>query len=124
MFEWTLIRFLHVLAIGFFVGGQLMLAAVVVPALRGQDRELMRAAAKRFGVASLVALAVIIATGVAMASEYERWNDPDLHTKLALLALVFVLAGLHVVIPYTRLISVTVLLTSVAIVWFGVELAH
>jgi hypothetical protein len=59
-----------------------------------------------------------------MASEFDRWSDPDLHTKLGLLALVFVLAGLHVVTPYTRLISVTVLLTSVAIVWFGLELAH
>ena len=124
MFEWTLIRFLHVLAIGFFVGGQLMLAAVVVPALRGQDPELMRGAAKRFGAASLVALGVIIATGVAMASEFERWSDPDLQAKLALLVLVFVLAGLHVVTPYTRAISIAVLLTSVAIVWFGVELAH
>jgi len=124
MFEWTLIRFLHVLAMGFFVGGQIMLAAVVVPALRGQDRELMRGAAKRFGVATLIALAVIVATGIAMASEFHRWDAPELQTKLALLVLVFVLAGLHVVTPYTRLISIAVLLTSIAIVWFGVELAH
>jgi putative copper export protein len=124
MFEWTLIRFLHVVAIGFFVGGQLMLATVVVPALRGQDRQLMRGAAKRFGIASLAALAVIIATGVAMASEFDRWGEPELQAKLALLVLVFVLAGLHVVTPYTRLISVAVLVTSIAIVWFGVDLAH
>ena len=42
---------------------------------------------------------MIIATGVAMASEFERWSDPDLQAKLALLVLVFVLAGLHVVTP-------------------------
>ena len=124
MFEWTLIRFLHLLAMGLFVGGQLMLATVVAPALRGQDREVMRGAAKRFGVASLAALVVLIATGIAMASEYDRWSEPELQAKLALLVLVFVLAGLHVVTPYTRAISIAVLLTSVAIVWFGVELAH
>ena len=124
MFEWTLIRFLHLLAMGLFVGGQLMLATVVAPALRGQDREVMRGAAKRFGVASLAALVVLIATGIAMASEYDRWSEPELQAKLALLVLVFVLAGLHVVTPYTRVISIAVLLTSVAIVWFGVELAH
>jgi putative copper export protein len=124
MFEWTLIRFLHLLAMGLFVGGQLMLATVVAPALRGQHREVMRGAAKRFGVASLAALVVLIATGIAMASEYDRWSEPELQAKLALLVLVFVLAGLHVVTPYTRVISIAVLLTSVAIVWFGVELAH
>lgn len=101
-----------------------MLAAVIVPALRGQDRELIRDAAKRFGVASLVALGVIVATGMAMASEYDRWSAPELQAKIGLLVLVFVLVGLHVVTPYTRLISIAVLLTSVAIVWFGVELAH
>jgi putative copper export protein len=124
MFEWTLIRFLHLLAIGFFVGGQIMLATVVVPALRGQDRELMRDAAKRFGIASLVALAVIIATGAAMASEFSRWSEPELQAKLGLLVLVFVLAGLHVVTPYTRLISLSVVVTSLVIFWLGVDLTH
>jgi len=122
--EWTLIRFLHLLAIAFFVGGQLVLAVVVVPALRGQDRELMRDAAKRFGIGSAVALAVIIATGAALASHLQRWSDPTLHAKLGLLVLVFVLTGLHTVTPYARAISLAVLATSVFIFWLGVELAH
>jgi uncharacterized membrane protein len=124
MDTWTLMRFLHVLGIGFFVGGQVMLAVVVVPALRGQDRELMRSAAKRFGVASVVALVVIIASGSAMASKFDRWSDSTLHWKLALLALVLVLTGLHAVTPYRRALSLAVLATSLAIVWLGVDLAH
>jgi uncharacterized membrane protein len=124
MDEWTLIRFLHLLGIGFFVGGQIMLATVVVPALRDQDRELMRAAARRFGVASVVALAVIVATGVAMASEFDRWGDSILGWKVGLLALVLVLTGLHAVTPYRRALSMAVLATSLVIVWLGVELAH
>jgi uncharacterized membrane protein len=31
---WTLIRFLHLLAMAFFVGGQLMLVVTVFPAVR------------------------------------------------------------------------------------------
>jgi putative copper export protein len=124
MAEWTLIRALHLLAIAFFVGGQLMLAAVVVPALRGQDRELMKDAARRFGIASVGALAVIIATGIAMASEFDRWSDGTLHWKLGLLALVLVLTGLHAVTPYRRALSLAVLGTSLVIVWLGVDLAH
>jgi hypothetical protein len=48
---WNGVRWLHLLAIAFFVGGQLMLAAVVVPVMRGaEDRARLLAAAKRFGV--------------------------------------------------------------------------
>ena len=74
MVLWTLVRFLHVLGIAFFVGGQLVLAAAVVPAVRRHgDAEAMKAAARRFGAGSLVALGVLIATGAAMAGHYRRW---------------------------------------------------
>lgn len=124
MDSWTVVLFFHLLGIAFFVGGQLMLAIVVAPALRGQDEALMRAAAKRFGIASVVALAVIVATGIAMASHYQLWEDSTLQAKIGLLVLVVVLAALHAVTPYTRAISITVLLTSIAIVWLGVDLMH
>jgi putative copper export protein len=122
--EWTAIRFLHLLGIALFVGGQLMLALVVTPALRGQDPALMRGAARRFGIASAVALVVIVASGAAMASHFDRWSDTTLHWKIGLLVLVFVLTGLHTRVPYTRAISYAVLATSLVIFWLGVALAH
>jgi putative copper export protein len=124
MDSWAVILFFHLLGIAFFVGGQLMLAIVVVPSLRGQDEALMRGAAKRFGIASVVALAVIVATGVAMASHYQLWDNSTLQAKLGLLVLVVVLAALHTVTPYTRAISITILLISIVIVWLGVDLMH
>jgi hypothetical protein len=101
-----------------------MLATVVTPALRGQDRALMRDAARRFGIGSAVALLVIIATGVAMASHFHLWGDGTLHAKIGLLVAVFVLTGLHTKTPYTRAISLATLALSVVIVFLGVELAH
>jgi hypothetical protein len=101
-----------------------MLAIVVVPALRGQDEALMRGAAKRFGIASVVALALIVATGIAMASHFQLWDNSTLQAKIGLLVLVLVLTALHTVTPYTRAISIVVLLTSIVIVWLGVDLMH
>ena len=80
-------RYLHLLAMALFVGGQLVLAVAVVPGLRGRDREGLRAVARRFGWASLGALAVLLVTGAWMASEYSRWDDGTLHVKLALVVL-------------------------------------
>jgi putative copper export protein len=121
---WELIRYFHLLGIALFVGGQLMLVLVVTPALRGQDPALMRGAARRFGIASAVALVVIVATGAAMASHFDRWSDSTLHWKIGLLILVFVLTGLHTRVPYTRAISYLVLALSLVIFWLGVTLVH
>ena len=74
---WTLIRYLHIVALAFFVGGQLMLVIAVVPAVRGEgnDAATLRGIVRRFGAGSAVALAVLVATGVAMASHLQRWQD-------------------------------------------------
>jgi putative copper export protein len=124
MHGWDVVIFLHVLGIAFFVGGQLMLVTVVTPALRGQDRALMREAAKRFGIGSAVALGVIIATGIALASHFHLWSDGKLQAKIGLLVAVFVLTALHTNTPYTRAISLATLALSIVIVFLGVELAH
>jgi uncharacterized membrane protein len=122
--SWAVIRFLHLLGVALFVGGQLMLVVVVTPVLRGEDAALMRGAARRFGIASAVALVVIVGTGAAMASHFDRWGDSTLHWKIGLLVLAFVLTGLHTKVPYTRAISYAVLVTSLVIFWLGVALAH
>ncbi len=120
-----MIRFLHVGALIFFVGGQLALALAVVPAMRRHGaHEAMRAIARRFGVASAVAIAVVIATGVAMASRYSLWGAPVLHAKLAVLVLVGVLMALHVATPETRAVSWATLAASLVVVWLGVRLTH
>lgn len=124
MDTWTAVRFLHLLGIAFFVGGQLMLVVVVTPALRGQDRAVMRTAAKRFGIGSAVALVVIIASGAAMASHFHRWGDSTLHWKIGLLVAVFILTGLHTKTPYTRALSLATLALSLVILFLGVALAH
>ncbi len=119
---WTVFRYLHVLAMATFVGGQLVLVAAVAPVLRGHPA--MRDIARRFGIASAVSLAVLIFTGSALAGEYERWADGTLQLKLGLLVLVGVLIGLHVVTPFRRALSAGILVTSLAIVWLGLQLAH
>ena len=118
----TLIRWLHLLAMAFFVGGQLMLAAIVVPVARGS--EAMRPVARRFGYGTLLALAVLIATGAAMASHFHLWQDGTLHVKLALVLLAGVLVLVHISRPSWRALDGAIFVVSLAIVWLGVVLAH
>jgi putative copper export protein len=120
---WTLIRFLHLVAIAFFVGGQLLLVVAVAPVLRN-DEATMRSVAKRFGLGSGVALAVVIATGAAMASHYGLWADDVLHAKLAVLVLVGVLTFVHITSTRTRAISIGLVVSSLVVVWLGVKLTY
>lgn len=121
---WEAIRWLHLLAMAFFVGGQLMLAAIVVPVLRGSDREALRTAARRFGWGSLLALAVLAATGSAMAGHFHDWPRGLLHVKLALVGLVILLVAVHMRRPQQHAFEGAIFLVSLAIVWIGVALAH
>jgi uncharacterized membrane protein len=109
----------------FFVGGQLFLAAAVVPVERqAPDRERLRAIARRFGYGTLVAIAVLIATGSMMAGHYGVWGSSTLHLKLALVALVGVLVVWHMRRPQMHALEGGTFLVSLAIVWLGVKLAH
>ena len=101
------------------------LVAAVVPAVgRGRNPEAMRAIARRFGWGSVVALGVLVATGAAMATEYDRWDDGTLQAKLALVILVGVLVAWHIRAPQLRALDGAIFVTSLAIVWLGIAIAH
>jgi uncharacterized membrane protein len=116
--------YLHLLAMAFFVGGQIFLAAAVVPALRGrEDREPIRAIARRFGYGSLVALAVLVVTGSVMASKWSFWSSGTLHLKLALVVLAIALVLLHLRRPQQHVYEAAIFVVSLVIVGLGVALA-
>jgi uncharacterized membrane protein len=116
--------YLHLLAMAYFVGGQLFLVAAVVPALRGaEDREPVRAIARRFGQGSLVALAVLVVTGSAMASDDDLWGSSTLHVKLALVLLAIALVLVHARRPQQHAYEGAIFVVSLVIVALGLTLA-
>ncbi len=125
MTDWNIVLAVHLVAMAFFVGGQLMLAGVLVPVMRGaEDRAPLRAAARRFGYGTLIAIAVLIATGVAMASHNHDWKSSTLQIKLGLVVLVVVLIYVHMRKPEWHVIDGAIFLVTLAIVWCGVVLAN
>ena len=70
---WLGVRWIHIVAMAFFVGGQLLLVAEVVPIERrepGNDR--LRAIGRRFGYWALVAIWVPPTIRAAMATGLGR----------------------------------------------------
>jgi uncharacterized membrane protein len=121
---WNGVLWVHLVAMAFFVGGQLMLATVVVPALRGaEDPGPLRAAARRFGVGTLIAIGLLIASGAAMATRYHRWGDSTLQVKLGLVVVVAVLILAHLRRPTLHVLDAAIFLVSLAIVWLGIVVA-
>ncbi|NLT06033.1 MAG: hypothetical protein GXY03_06955 [Solirubrobacterales bacterium] len=122
---WLAVRWLHVVAMAFFVGGQLLLAVAVVPVeRRSPDRARLRAIARRFGYGSLVAIAVLLVTGAALADRGARWGDSTLQIKLGLVVAVATLVFWHIRRPSLHALEGAVFLLSLAIVWLGLALAH
>ena len=145
------VRYLHLLAMAFFVGGQLMLGAIVVPVERSAgDRARMRVVARRFGYGTLAAglnddvhgqrggvptsgyMSLLFAShfetnqGRRIPSDPDgpRWGSGTLHVKLALVAAVGALILWHLRRPDLRALDGAIFLGSLAIVWLGVALAH
>jgi uncharacterized membrane protein len=138
---WNGVIWLHLVAMAFFVGGQLMLAGVVVPVLRraepddsraGQsgeaggraagrrEREPLRRAARRFGLGTVAAIVVLLITGAAMAGHFHKWGNSNLQVKLGLVALVAVLILAHLRRPAWHVLDAAIFLVSLAIVWLGI----
>jgi uncharacterized membrane protein len=121
----TFVRYLHLLAMAFFVGGQLVLVAAVVPSLRSEaDRDRLRAIARRFGWGTLAAIAILVVTGSALATHFNQWGDGVLHAKLALVAAVAALVIWHMRSPRLHALEGAIFIGSLAIAWLGVSLTH
>ena len=129
---WFVLRWLHLIAMAFFVGGQLFLAAIVVPAVRansaparlGVGDPTLRAVARRFGVGTLIALALLIATGVPMAFHDSLWGDHVFDAKLGLVVLIGLLIGAHMRRPRWHALEGLTFVASLAVVWIGLYLAN
>lgn len=99
--SWDTVRlFLHVLAATIWVGGQLVLAALV-PVLRRIGAEVPRAAARRFNWVAWTAFAVLIATGAwniaAVSGQvgHSSGYRVTLIVKLVVVAISGIAAALH-----------------------------
>lgn len=122
---WLAVSYLHLLALAFLAGGQLVLVAAVVPALgSGRHPDAMRAIARRFGWGSLGAIGVLLFTGAAMAEHFARWSDSQPQLKLGLVTLAGALVLWHIRAPQRRALDAAVFVASLVIVWLGVALAH
>jgi uncharacterized membrane protein len=118
-----LVLFIHVIAMAFFVGGQIMLAATIVPVERSNpDPARMKAIAQNFGWGSLIAIAISIFTGMLLASHYNLWSDGALHIKLTLLVLTFASLAAHMKFPKVHALMGLTFVLTLGIVWFGLEL--
>jgi putative copper export protein len=98
--DWDTVRlFLHVLAATIWVGGQLVLGALV-PVLRPAGSAVTKAAARRFNQVAWPAFGVLIATGVwnviAERDHVHGAYETTLTVKLVLVALSGLAALLHI----------------------------
>ncbi len=104
----ALVRWLHVLSAVIFIGPQVFLAAIAMPAVRGIDDARARQATVRritmgFGMLGGIALAVLLATGIWQYYEFENLVDRDsfpryfflIQIKLTLVTIVILLTVLH-----------------------------
>ena len=123
---WTILLFLHVVAMAFFLGGQIMLAFTVVPALRADPAqpERIRAIAQRFGVGSLIALGVLLLTGMMMASHFELWDYGPFQVKMTLVVATIVAVLLHMMRGQSHVLMAITFLLTLATVYAGVNLTH
>ena len=121
---WQVVLYVHLLSMAYFLGGQFVIAAALVPVERqNPDPERMRAVARRFGIGSAIALAVLLATGISMASHLQLWESDTLRIKLGLIALLIVLTVVHLKLPRAHVLQAAVFVITLAIVWLGLDLA-
>jgi uncharacterized membrane protein len=103
-----LVRWLHILGAVVFIGPQVFLAFVAMPALRSLEdararQGAVRAITRGFGVLGGIALAVLVATGIYNFYEFDALVDQDrfpryfflFQAKMTLVTIVIILTVLH-----------------------------
>ena len=130
--SWDTVRlFLHVLAATIWVGGQLVLAALV-PVLRRFGSDALSAAARRFNQVAWIAFGVLVVTGIwNVAAVSPQVSDSasyrtTLIVKLVAVALSGITAALHVRSKTARgraIMGALTGLTALAALFLGVLLA-
>ena len=121
---WQVVLYVHLLAMAFFLGGQLVVGLALVPVERkNPDPERLRAVARRFGIGSAAALVVLLATGIAMASHFSLWSLDTLQIKLVLVAVLIALTVVHLRFPRAHVLQGAILLLTLAVVWLGLDIA-
>lgn len=129
--DWHTVRmFLHVLAATIWVGGQLILAALV-PALRTVGRDAPRIVAQRFNQVAWPAFGVLVLTGIwNVSAEWDEVEGDYRNTLIVKLVVVFLsglTAFLHIRARTPRWLAVFGVLTgltALGALFFGVLLAH
>lgn len=118
--------FLHVVAMAFFLGGQIMLAFTVVPVMRAEPAqpERIKEIAQRFGIGSLIALAALLFTGMLMASHFMLWDYGPFQVKMALVIATIVAVLLHMTRGNNHILMAITFLLTLATVYAGVNLTH
>ncbi len=93
--SWDTVRlFLHVLAAAIWVGGQLVLAALV-PVLRRSGAGVVTAAARRFNQVAWAAFAVLVITGIwNITAAPGQLDHPGYRTTLIVKLVVVVISGI------------------------------
>jgi uncharacterized membrane protein len=122
----NVLLYLHILGATVWVGGLIVVGALV-PAIRDatDDRTVIRAVARRFGVVSWIALAVQVVTGSLLLFDHV-WSA-TLSVKISLVILSAILAAWHSLAardqsPAVRgAIQGVIMLLALAIVWLAIQ---
>jgi putative copper export protein len=122
----SFLLYLHILGAAVWVGGLIVVGALV-PAIRRvtDDRAVIRAVAQRFGAVSWVALGAQVVTGSLMLFDH-AWSNA-LSIKIGLVMASAILAAWHSVAarnqsPAVRgAIQGVILVLALAIVWLAIQ---
>lgn len=103
-----------------------MLAFTVVPVMRAEPAqpERIKQIAQRFGMGSLIALGVLLFTGMMLASHFQLWDYGPFQVKMGLVIATIVAVFVHMTRGNSHaLMGITFVLT-LATVYAGVNLTH